>query len=353
MRIKNVSGYTIEYLNDIAWLYDSNKIKISGSTAGFNVKILVQNPDGDQNQLEYTTRTKTITFILDDNLKYLWSKGNGDWSYTIFIDDSQLFSFGTKVLNGKSFLNKTHGSSDVLYLYDINTVYDSRYIEIYAPNDGRLVCNGVSYNVNYGWNRIYILNLGISQTGDYDILLTDRNADSITAFVVSDFAKKPPISTIKWDYQLQSHETIIWGGTLFEREKYIFPMTFKFHYEDLCPSDVVLRYTNQDGCLRHISGKLLEEKDEFEPTRLNNVVRSEQYKFNPTFTNNNNSKTLKIGLYDIEAGAEINDIIFSDTLQILDIDNEWRDCVLKTNTVTNYKNNGFENIEFEVIISEL
>lgn len=353
MRVKSVSGYYIEYPNDIMWLYDSNKIRISGSTSGFNVKIIVQNPDGDQNQLEYTTRTRSITFILDDNLKHLWERGNADWAFTIYVDDSFLFSFGSKVINGKSFLNKTHGSSDVIYLYNDNTGYDPRYIEVYSPDAGRLVYNGLSVNVNYGWNRVYLPGIGISQTGDYDILLTTRNATSITAFVVSDVAKKPPISTLTWNYQIFGDSMYIWGGTMFERDRIIFPQTLKLHFEDPCPSDVVLRYFNQDGCLRQVCGKLLEEKDEFEPTKLNNVIRSEVYKFNPTFTNNNNSKTIKIGLYDIEAGAEINDIIFSDSLQIYDINNEWTDCVLKTNSVVNYKNNGFENLEFEIIISEL
>lgn len=352
MRTKIVSGYTIEYPNDICWLYDSNKVKITGSTAGYNTKIIIQNPNGESNQLEYTTRTKSITFILDDNLRYLWEKSNGDWGFTVLIDDVQIFSWGSKVLNGKSFLNKTHGSSYVIYHYDLNTVYDSRYIEIFAPNDGRLVVGGTSYSVNYGWNTIYLPSIDIINTGDYDILLTNRNDDSITAFVVSDFAKKPPISTLTWNYQIFHDGFTLDGGTLYEQRQ-IFPTTIKLHFENLCQGDVVLRYTNQDGCIRQVGGRLIEEKDEFEPTRLNNVIRSEQYKFNPTFTNNNNSKTLKIGLYDIEAGAEVNDIIFSDTLQIMDIDNEWRDCVLKTNTVTNYKNNGFDNLEFEVIISEL
>lgn len=352
MRTITRQGYKITYPDPIIWLFDSNKVKITGSTAGYNVKIIIQNPNGQTSKLEYTTRTKSITFVLDDNVKWLWEKGNGDWSFTIMIDDVQVFAFSSKVLNGKSFLNKTHGSSNVIYLYNVSTVYDSRYIEIYSPNDGRLVVGGTSYPANLGLNTVYLPSIDIINTGDYDILLTNRNNDSISSFVVSDLAKKPPISELTWNYQINSSNVTIDGGTLYQGRQ-IFPQTIKLHFLDLCEGDVVLRYTNQDGCIRQVAGKLIEEKDEFEPTRLNNVVRSERYKFNPTFTNNNNKKTLKIGLYDIEAGAEINDIIFSDTLQILDVDNEWQDCVLKTNTVTNFKNNGFDNLEFEIIISEL
>lgn len=352
MRNILTNNYKIQYPDDIVYLYDSNKVKITGPDSGFNVKIIVQNPDGKQNQLEYTTRTKSITFILDDNIKYLWKKGNSDWSFIVYIDDTQIFSWVSKVLNGKSFLNKTHGSSYVIYHYDLNTVYDSRYIEVFAPNEGRLVVGSTSYNVNYGWNNIYLPYIDITGTGDYNILLTNRNANSITAAVVSDLAKKPPISQLTWNYQIFNNGVTIDGGSLYEQRQ-IFPQTIKLHFNELCPGDVVIRYTNQDGCLRQVCGKLIEEKDTFEPTNLSNVIRSEKFKFNPTFTNNSNNKILKIGCYDIEAGAEVNDIIFSDTLQIMDIDNEWRDCVLKTNSVTNYKNNGFDNLEFEIIISEL
>lgn len=352
MRTITTHGYTIRYPENIIWLYDINKISIVGSTAGYNTKIIVQNPNGESNQLEYTTRTKSITFIIDDNTKYLWEKGNGDWSFIIYIDDVQVFQFSAKVLNGKSFLNKTHGSSNVIYHYDLDTVYDSRYIEIFAPNDGRLVVGGTSYTVYYGWNTVYLPSIDIINPGDYDILLTNRNADSISAFVVSDLAKKPPITTLTWNYQIFHDGFTLDGGSLYEKRQ-IFPTTIKLHFENLCQGDIVLRYTNQDGCIRQVAGKLIEEKDTFEPTNLSNVIRSERYRFNPTFTNNSNNKVLKIGLYDMEAGCEVNDIIFSDTLQIMDIDNEWRDCVLKTNTVTNYKNNGFDNLEFEVIISEL
>ena len=352
MRTITTGGYIIQYPDNITWLYDTNRISIKGNSAGYNTKIIVQNPDGESTTLEYTTRTKSITFILDDNLRHLWAKGNGDWAISILIDDSEIFGFGTKVLNGKSFLNKTHGSSYVIYHYDINTVYDNRFVEIYSPNEGCLIHGQDVINVNFGWNTVYLPSVGIIGEGEYDIFLTNRNSTVITSFVVSDTAKKPPISTIKWDYDIFESGVTINGGTLYEQRQ-IFPQTIKLHFVEPCPGDVVLRYTNQDGCIRQVMGKLIEEKDEFEPTRLSNVIRSERYKFNPTFTNNSNNKTIKIGLYDMEAGAEINDIIFSDTLQILDIDNEWRDCVLKTNSVTNYKNNGFDNLEFEIIISEL
>lgn len=352
MRTITTGGYTIKYPDSIIWLYDLNKIHIEGTATGFNTKIRIQNPEGGSSVLEYTTRTKSIMFVLDDNIRWLWEKGNGDWSFTITIDDDQIFSFSSKVLNGKSFLNKTHGSSNVIYLYSMDTVYDHRTIEVYSPNDGRLVVGNASYPVDYGWNTVYLPNIDILGTGDYDILLTNRNADSVTAMVTADKGIKPPVTELTWAYQIHSDGVTIDGGTLYE-ERQIFPQTIRLHYNELCEGDVVLRYSDTDGCIRHIAGKLLEVKDEFKPTNLSNVVRSERYKYNPTFTNNSNSKTIRIGLYEVESGAETNDIIFSDTLQILDINNEWTDCVLKTSTVTNFKNNDFDNLEFEIYISEL
>lgn len=352
MRTIVSQGYTINYPESTIWLYDSNKLKITGSAAGFNVKIIIQNPSGEQSQLEYTTRTKSIVFLLDDNIRYLWTKTNSDWSFIVLVDDVQIHSFGARVLNGKSFLNKTHGSSDVIYLYNVNTIFDARQIEVYSPADGRLTYGNDSTSVYEGWNSVYLPSIGITQTGDYVLDLANRVSSSISAFVTADRGISPSTSDITWNYQVTAVGVTIDGGTLYEQRQ-IFPTKLKLHFLDLCSGDVVIQYTNADGCIRQVCGKLIEEKDEFEPTRLSNVIRSEQYRYNPTFTNNSNSKTLKIGCYEIEAGAEIGDIIFSDTLQILDINNTWRDCVLKTNSVTNYKNNGFDNLEFEIIISEL
>lgn len=352
MRTIVTQGYTITYPENIIWLYDINKIRLEGSTAGYNAKITIQSQAGDTSTLDYTTRTKSITFILDDNLKFLYSGNSGSWSFTVEIDGTQIFSFACRVINGKSFLNKSHGSSNVIYHYNTDTTYDNRFIEIYSPIDGRVTYATSSFTVYEGWNTVYLPSIDITQPGDYTISLTNRWQTSINASVTSDRGISPTTSEISWSYDITSNHTTVEGGTLYGRRT-IFPQSIRLHFIDPCEGDVILRYVNNDGCIRQIAGKLIEEKDAFEPTRLSNVIRSERYRYNPTFTNNSNSKTIKIGLYEVEAGAEINDIIFSDTLQILGVDNEWRDCVLKTNSVTNFKNGGFDNLEFEIIISEL
>ena len=115
MRTITTQGYTITYPDPIVWLYDLNKIHIAGTTAGFNTKIQIQNPDGETSFLEYTTRTKTIMYVLDDNIRWLWTKGNGDWSISIYVDEVLIHSFSFKVLNG-NFYN-THMSRKLLALH--------------------------------------------------------------------------------------------------------------------------------------------------------------------------------------------------------------------------------------------
>lgn len=355
MRVERMNVYTITYPDDIVYLYDNNIINIERTTGDadivFNVKIVISSPNGEISKLEYTTRSKTISFILDDNLKYLFEKTNDDWRIGVYINDfghsssNNNFTFSFKLLAGKSFMNKTHGSANVIYNYTGDE------IEIFSPNSGKVVCNGNSVDVVKGVNQINLSDLGIVNSGEYKIELTNKTQYQPVSIIMSVTPVTATSSEIQWQ-TTEEEPTTIDGGSLWQR-KQIYPMDIVLHNNYLCDCDVILRYINCDGCYRQVAGKLLQEEDTFTPTKLNNVISGCNYRYNPNFVNNNNSKILKIGITDIDGDAELGDIIFSEKLQILDINNNWTDCMLKTNSIKNYKNGGFDNLELDIIISEL
>lgn len=345
MRQTTISNCTITYPENIVYLYDNNIITIQSNNSNFDTKITITSPNSSVSNLQYKTKSSLISFILDDNLKYLFYKTNGDWIIDIVIDDINIFSFSFKLLQGKSFLNKTHGSSSVIYNYSGDD------LEIFSPNGGKIVCGNESIDVNAGYNSISLTDLGITNVGEYQLELTNKTLYQPISIVLNDIAISPTSSTIVWQ-TTEEEPTIIDGGSLWDRRQ-IFPQTLTLYYGYQCNSDVILRYINCDGCYREIAGKLLQEEDTFSPTKLNNVISGGGYKYNPNFVNNNNSKILKIGISDIDSNAELGDIIFSGKLQILDINNNWTDCMLKTNSIKNYKNGGFDNLELDIIISEL
>lgn len=344
MRQITIGSYTITYPENIIYLYDTNILTIQGP-AQYDAKIIITSPQGNISRLQYKTKSQVISFVLDDNLKYLFEKSNGDWLVDIYINDVSVFSFSAKVLPGKSFLNKSHGSSTVIYHYT------GEDLEIFSPNGGKITCNGNTIDISIGLNVISLFDLGITNFGEYQLTLTNKTQYQPISLILNDIAITPTTTKIVFE-TIEEEPVVIEGGSLWNRQQ-VFPTTLTLFYEPLCGNEVVLRYTNCDGCLREIAGVLLQEDDAFEPTKLNNVISAGSYRYNPNFINNNNSKTLRIGFTDMAAEAEIGDIIFSDTLQILDINNKWTNCMLKTNTIQNNKNNGFDELELEVIISEL
>lgn len=343
MRTTTVGAYSITYPNNIIYLYDNNLITVEGPIA--DIEIVISSPEGEISVLRYKPKSPGISFVLDDNLKYLFNKSNGDWLISIYTDNDSLFSFSTKVLPGKSFLNKSHGSSTVLYKYTGDA------IEIFSPNGGKIICDNTTIDIAIGLNVIPLVDLGITDFGEYQLTLTNKTQYQPISLVLNDIAITPISSRIVWE-TIEEEPVVIEGGSLWNR-KQIFPTLITLYYKPLCGNEVVLRYTNSDGCFREIAGVLLQEEDSFTPTKLNNVINGGSYKYNPQFVNNNNSKTLKIGFIDIDAGLELGDIIFSDKIQILDINNQWTNCMLKTDTIKNYKNSGFDDLELDIIISEV
>lgn len=343
MRQITIGNYKIVYPDNIIYLYDNNLITVEGPIS--DIEIFISSPDGEISVLRYKPKSPGISFVLDDNLKYLFNKSNGDWLISIYADNVSLFSFSTKVLPGKSFLNKSHGSSTVLYNYT------GEDIEIFSPNGGKVICGNTTIDIAMGLNVISLSDLGITDFGEYQITLTNKTQYQPISLVLNDIAITPISSRIVWE-TIEEEPVVIEGGSLWDR-KQIFPTLITLYYRPLCGNEVVLRYTNSDGCYREIAGVLLQEEDSFTPTKLNNVISSGSYKYNPHFLNSNNSKTLKIGFTDIDAGLELGDIIFSDKIQILDINNQWTNCMLKTDTIKNYKNSGFDDLELDIIISEV
>lgn len=343
MRQKTIGNIQIEYPNELVYLGDNNIIKIYNNVS-FSAKITIKAPNGETSTMEYTTQSKSIVFSINDNLQYIFEKTNDDWVIDITINNTTIFSFSIKVFSGKSFSTKSHCSSDVIYNYTGDDV------EIFSPNAGKIVCGVNSVNVDKGCNTISFNDLGITQNGTYYLSLENRSNYQPIASILNDISISPTSSTIVFQTTEEGQITID-GGSLWEH-KQIFPSVLKLHVDYKCDGDVILKYTNTDGVTRYVSGKLMEENDSFNP-ELSHSIAGYVYRYAPSFVNNSNSKILKIGVSDIESGAELNDIIYSDSLYILSVDNTWTQCVLKTDSIKNYRNNGYDEMMLDIIVNEL
>ena len=231
MRQTTIGGYTITYPENIIYLYDNNIITIQSTNSNFDTKIILTAPNGSVSNLQYKTKSSLISFILDDNLKYLFEKTNNDWLVDIVIDGLSILSFSFKLLQGKSFLNKSHGNSNVIYNYSGDD------LEIFSPNGGKLVCGNESIDVNAGYNVVSLNDLGINDFGDYKIELTNKTQYQPITIVLNDIAISPTTTKIVFE-AIEEEPITIDGGSLWTKRQ-IYPQTLTLHYGSTATNNII------------------------------------------------------------------------------------------------------------------
>ena len=351
MRQTTIGIYTVVFPEEILWLYDNNVIKVSSSGSKIGCKIVITAPDGKTNSLEYFSPINTLLFNIGDNITHIYNDNfpSSQWLIDIYLSNgdnnwTETFTFAVTVIEGKSFSSKSHGSSSVIYFYG------DPVIQIFSPHDGKATINAYDYTIKAGVNNIDLSLADITGPGEYTLDLDNRSSYPPTAYILNTIPLTPYSSKIVFEI-LEQEGVSISGGTLWSPAQ-IFPKHILLKWEDKCENDTItIYYKNTDGCVRTIKGKLLEETDTFSPTK-HHGMDTLVYKYAPTYINNANSKILKIGFDNIDPEFEFNDIIYSPWVKIKGI-YENVNCMLKTDTIKNTKNNGFDNFELEIIVSEL
>lgn len=343
-------------LSGIVWLDDNNVVQITSTSAPIKCTIKLGRSLIGLNNLttnEYYSSVKTIRFNLNDNLKFLWDDMSFNLLYlNISVEKGGVvteFNARLSVYEGKSFIDKSHGGDEVIYIY--NT--DEMNVKIYSPVIGEMVIGNTTSTLLSGINTFDVSTL-LTNPGEYEISMRSALNYPPIANILGDEALTPTSSKIIFEAVEQSDPGTKYGGSLWDK-KQIFPKTYKIIYQEPCDDFpfVEIRYVNTDGCMRYIGGKLLATENAFEPTSVVYSGRYNEYRYSPEFINNKNSKVLKIGIDGILPGAEIEDIIYSNKVDIRGIDGNWHSCCLRTNTIQNNKNSGFDNFELEIIVSEL
>lgn len=351
MRQIGIGNFDIVYPSEILWLQDNNTIKVTGNSSKIGCRIVITSPDGKTNTLEYYSPINTLLFNIGDNINHLYDESypSTQWFIDIYLSNgdenwTEQFTFATTVIDGKSFSTKSHGSSSVIYFYG------DPVIQIFSPHDGKITINSYTFDIKTGINDIAPSLAGITGPGEYTLDLDNKSTYPPTAYILNTIPITPYSTKIVFDVIEQGVDSIP-GGTLWNPEQ-IFPKHLTLKWEEKCSRDeVIIYYRNTDGCIRYVSGKLIEETDTFSPTKHHGMDTS-VYKYAPIYINNSNSKILKIGFENIDPGFEFNDIIYSPWVKIKGI-YEDVNCMLKTDSIKNEKNNGFDNFELEIIVSEL
>lgn len=351
MRETNISNIQITYPEELVWKNDSNVIRVDSGIAGVGAEVYIEDPAGNSYTLEYHSDLYSILFYLDDAIRALYSDNIGVWRCKVTGYDNGIpigdFSFTFYVLNGKSFITRSHGTSSVIYIYNPDEL---NKVQVYSPQQGIATIGQWGFNVYTGLNQ-FNLSGAIRNSGEYSLCLADSNQTPPLVNVVIDTPVTPYKSILSYQAIVtpaqQTH-----GGDVFNPNKVIFPICHTVVYQDHCDDFNFgeLMYTDLDGMRRYLGGRVIEDVDEVtSESYINSSL--EVFKTNPNRYITKHEKTIKLALTDIDKEAYPDDILYSGALMFRSWDGEWRNCSIKTKSLKR-EDDAFVDIELEIIVSQ-
>lgn len=339
--------------NSLSWKDDNFLIdmRFTSGKFPFSVKITIKNTVNNLTSiLQYTTLTNHILFDLRDNIIDILDDSRKVTPVIVSIEVPShafnLFTFNLIIHNGKSFLSKPHGTSNVILLHntdELNTV------EFFSQIPSVYTIGNLTDTTN-GFTTVDLSSI-ITNEGEYNLCMEPEDAATLPPVIeyITDLALTPYSTDITWKAREQDtggdYHGGLWDKTIKDSK------CLKIIYQEPCENypAVELKYQNCDGCDRYVLGKLLQESDKNSYSRITNF--NYEIRNVNNFYTKENSKTLRVGFKDIPEGLEFNDIVYSPTLHIRDWKGEWIPCVL--NDFSQTYNNEENNIILEVIVNKL
>jgi len=351
MRTQVISSTTVYYPETIVWLHDSNVIKLE-SEYPVGAVVNIYSPNSEHVTLTYYSEMNSLLFSLDDALASLLGDNISNWTALVHVYENGIsvgsINFFFYVLNGKSFITRSHAMASTFYVYSEQDLYK---FHLYSEEAGDLLVNGQVLNCYRGLNQ-YDLRSLIQNTGEHSICVRSSSTTPPRAHVTEVEDSTPFDVVVNFSVEMGVDPNAkdggdIWGG------KTTFPTCYNIVYEEVCDNFdfAELQYVDTDGCNRYLGGKLISEKDEVKSNDYSSLSTS-LYKFNPSRFITSSTKTIKIAFSNIAKTAYPNDILYSDTVKLKCWDGEWRNVSIKSTNI-DLTNEEYLDFEIEVIVHEL
>lgn len=315
MRNFQINNVVVEYPDSLVFVQDNLYIKLRN---------VYSQPIGlvECTVLGDTTTKKTI--YIDNHIATLPFINNvtGIINFIISINgDSK--NFICNVLNGKTLPIKKHGSDN--YIYTNEDTVDV-FLPFTAKINDTVYPAGVN-NVSFGED---ITLTYLTPIGSLDV-----EVDNDT----------PGVYTYNLCFKDVFNTTEIEGGDIFNCGVN-FPKIIKVEKRELCCGEVVVKYTNTDGCKRMLFGKTLgvEYNSNGEYYSVINVIKNI-----PKFNKTDNTITLTVGFQDINRYAYPEDIVYSDVIYIVYNDVEY-ECTLDEYKFISKRE---DIVDFEIVLKIL
>lgn len=349
MREASIGNYYIIYPEPIVWLHDNNIVRIDvpqNQLAG--AKIRVATPIGNTRTLEYYSSTNSVTFILNDVLRAIYDQSITPLSLTIELDNgtgvTTLFTTNFRLLQGKSFTNRSHNVQTTMYLYHPDELTK---LEVFSPSNGHATIGGHTFEVNEGFNALNLSQL-ITDEGTYTLCLS--SADVRPVAIINSVDERVHSAVINLTFATGGGMGgSSKGGDIWEKVE-VFPICHRLIYEPPCEDYEVfeIRYINADGCHRYMAGKLISETNKSEYTTYHRI--DEQiYNNIPLAYMSGNTRNVKVAFDDVAFNAFFSDVLFSPELEYRNWAGEWVPCSLVTDSmVTDNRESNDYTLDFAI-----
>lgn len=358
MRQTTISNITVTYPDAIAWLHDNITVTLEGTLGNQKVgaDITVTNTaTGGTRTLRYLSELNTLVFPLNDTFMSL-RRDDSTYNVVVKLYNGALsagsFGFDTDVVNGQTLPLRRHGSTRTIYAYSSD---DLRKIRVYYPASGAVSVGGCSFLIPYEGIIGLDLRGCVTSDGVWSMCYSSEAKDSEAEHVQDPVEKSThgyisivdvnSITTTSAVAQLWFADTSgevdpnsDKGGGVWNDEK--FPMDsycIRLVYEEPCDTGFdffKVRYTDTDGCLRYLGGKILEQTTGREAENYYRLdADSVLHNISRKHTKSSNG-TVKVGYDSLRRDSYWTDILLSDKVEFLNYNGDWVECSVVSDEVT-------------------
>lgn len=357
MRTYTSNNITVTYQESVVWLGDSNIITVESMDVNDKVgaEIIIRHPAGTETRtIRHLSDLNKLLFVIDDALAALIDDNIGQYTIQIDVYKNGAYSFtrsfSFQLLKGKSFTNQSHAIGRTIYIYSLDELYK---LQIYSPANGVFSAGGQTFNLVKGLNQFNLTN-DIDGDGTYGYCLQNSQISPI-AVITGAIAKTPYKSQIQYGLVRAAYTEDVTekGGDVWRYDDEIFPVCGDIIFEEPCWNNdfVELRYTDTDGCVRYLGGKLASETNSVNGTNYYRAEGTNVFRNIPRSHRETTKRSIKVGFMDVKTDAYPQDILYSDEVFMKMYNGEWWPVIIGTEKIE-IKSGDTQDIELEVIISE-
>lgn len=353
MRQTTISNISLTYPDAITWLHDNITVTLQGTLGSQKVgaDITVTNTaTGGVRKLRHLSELNTLVFPLNDSFMSLYSQ-NATYNVVVNVYSGQwlvgTFGFDTDVLNGQTLPLRRHGSTRTIYAYSVD---DLRKVQVLFPASGAFSVGGCSFVVPYEGIIGYDLRSCVTRVGEWSMCYDSQAKDvepqgkdtgkaGVNIVSVNDITTTSAVAQLWFaDTSGEIDPDSDKGGGIWNDEKfYMDAYCIRLIYDEPCEGGFdffKVRYTDTDGCLRYLGGKIVEQsvgRDSENYYRLDadSVLRNISRKH----TTSSNG-TVKVGYDSLRRDSYWTDILLSDKVEFLNYNGDWVECSVVSDEVT-------------------